>query len=132
MTSEILIEIGRVVLITSENKLAVILDIINQNRVIISGPTTGVCRQVINTSKLRLTKFRISTVLRNQRESKLAKKIEEFKLVERFNETNLGKVITNASIRKNLGDFDRFKVFLLKKKMNNKIRTIVNKKRKVK
>lgn len=133
MNSEILVQVGRVVMITAgkdANKLAVILDILNQNNVLISNPTSGVERQLIHTNKIRLTKFRISSVLRNQRESKLSKKIQEYKLVEKFGETKLGKVVKQSSIRKNLSDFDRFKVMVLKRQMNMKIREHINKNKK--
>lgn len=133
MSSEILVQVGRVVLITSGNdvnKLAVIIDILNQNNVLISNPLAGVSRQLIHTNKIRLTKFRVSTVLRNQRESKLAKKIEEYKLSEKFAETQLGKTIKKTELRKNLTDLDRFKVMVLKRQMNSKIRAHINKNKK--
>lgn len=133
MNSEILVQIGRVVMITAgkdANKLAVVLDILNQNNVLISNPTSGVERQLIHTNKIRLTKFRITSVLRNQREAKLSKKIQEYKLVEKFGETKLGKVVKQSAIRKNLSDFDRFKVMVLKRQMNMKIREHINKNKK--
>lgn len=45
------------------------------------------------------------------------KVVDEAKVNESFAKTPLGKKLHKASIRKNLTDFDRFKVMLLKKKV---------------
>lgn len=52
------VEPGRVVLVTYGpfiNKLAVIVEIINTNRVLIDGPTTGVKRHELSLRRVKLT-----------------------------------------------------------------------------
>eukprot|EP00828_Plagiopyla_frontata_P000530 TRINITY_DN0_c187_g3_i1.p3 TRINITY_DN0_c187_g3~~TRINITY_DN0_c187_g3_i1.p3 ORF type:complete len:107 (+),score=16.36 TRINITY_DN0_c187_g3_i1:2-322(+) len=80
MTFTKFVEIGRVVLVNYGSyvgKTAVILDIINDKRVIISGPTTGVPKQDIPIRRLSLTNFKINDVLRGQRSGLLKKKNRE-------------------------------------------------------
>ena len=51
-------EVGRVVMINygaDYGKLAVMVDILDQNRCLIDGPTTGVTRQLINFKRIALT-----------------------------------------------------------------------------
>lgn len=57
------VETGRVVLINTgalSGKLAVIVEIINVNRVLIEGPTTGVRRQEISLRRVYLTDLTIN------------------------------------------------------------------------
>ena len=64
------VQIGRVVRINyghDEGKLATIVDIVNDKRALIDGPTSGVARQVIPIRRLTLTQFHIKEVLRGQR-----------------------------------------------------------------
>jgi len=81
MSSEILVNLGRVVYINfgqEAGKLAVVVDIIDGKRVIVDGPTTGVAKQVINTKRISLTRFRIPNLDKGvkQSELKLIKKKE--------------------------------------------------------
>merc|ERR1711939_1021997 len=108
-----LIEVGRVVTLRSgpfEGKLATIVEIIDAGRILIDGPSTkegaAVPRQAIHTSTVSLTPWVIpnlpeaagtGAVKKLWAESSWAKKREQF---ER---------------RKNLTDFERFKVMRLKK-----------------
>lgn len=48
-------------------KLATIVDIVNDKRVLVDGPDSGVARQVIPLRRLVLTRFHIKEVLRSQR-----------------------------------------------------------------
>jgi large subunit ribosomal protein L14e len=64
------VQIGRVVRIVygkDEGKLATIVDILNDKRVLIDGPTSGVARQIIPIRRLSLTSFHLKDVLRGQR-----------------------------------------------------------------
>ena len=57
------VEVGRAVLINygdDHGKLAIIVDILDQNRVLIDGPTTGVPRQVYPLKRLSLTDQKIN------------------------------------------------------------------------
>lgn len=83
MNQEILMEIGRVVYINygpHVGKLAVVLELMNKNRVIISGPGLGVPRSVITIRRIELTKFKIPNVQYGVKEGDLKKAIDSFKL----------------------------------------------------
>ena len=57
------VEPGRVVLINygqSHGKLAVIADIIDENRVLLDGPHTGIAREVYPLKRVSLTDFKVS------------------------------------------------------------------------
>jgi len=80
--------------------------------------------------RLELTKFRVGNFVKNDKRSDLKKKIEEFDLLNRFNNCGIGKRIVKQQKRANLTDFDRFKVLILKRKLAKSVRTYVNKNRK--
>ena len=57
-----MIEAGRVVFINygeNSGKLAVIADILDTNRVLLDGPTTGVAREVYPIKRISLTGFKV-------------------------------------------------------------------------
>lgn len=59
------VEVGRIVLInfgSLSGKLAVIVEIISTNRVLIEGPTTGVKRHEISLRRVSLTDVKINLV----------------------------------------------------------------------
>ena len=131
--SEILVSLGRVVYINFgefSGKLATIVDIVDGNRVIVNGPTTGVEKQVINVKRIALTRFRIPNVTKGLKQTQLIEKIKEYKLQEKFANSGLGKKIQKQTRRAALTDFERFKVKTLKKELGKKLRTHINKNRK--
>jgi len=122
MTSQFtrFVEIGRVVLInygTFEGKLAVIIDVIDQNRALVSGPEklTGVPRHSISFKRISLTDIKIS-VPRGVRQKGLIKCFTEQKVQEQWDKTAWAKKRAARVKRANLTDFDRFKVMIAKKK----------------
>merc|ERR1719456_1965483 len=98
------VEIGRVVYVTRgayRGKLVVIIDVLDQNRALVEGPTTGVPRTLLNFKSGLLTKFVVKVapgVIAQFAETKWAKKIAARKAL-------------NAS-----NDFDRFRAHLAKEK----------------
>ena len=57
------VEIGRVAYVAfgpDQGKLIAIVDVIDQNRVLVDGPCSGVARKAMNLKMLHLTKFVIS------------------------------------------------------------------------
>ncbi|EAS05411.3 60S ribosomal protein L14 (macronuclear) [Tetrahymena thermophila SB210] len=112
------VQVGRVVYINygaDKGKLAVIVNIINQNRILIDGE--HIVRQVIPIRRVHLTKFQIDNVELNQRTVLLKKKIAKFDLTKKYAETSFAKKQAIKTKRANLGDFDRFRVMVLKKKL---------------
>jgi len=74
MQKEILLSLGRVVYINfgpSAGKIAVVVDIVNGSRVIIDGPGLGVERQMISNKRLTLTRFRLSGVVKSEKQTAL-------------------------------------------------------------
>jgi large subunit ribosomal protein L14e len=96
--------------------LAVIVEIIDQNRVLVDGPTTGVARQAIRLCHVDLTQFRVKT-RRGARQGTLKKHIAKKDFLPAWKATSQAKAIAAADQRANLNDFERFKLRLLKKKL---------------
>lgn len=74
MDQEILMEIGRVVFINfgpHAGKLGVVTELVNKNRVIVSGPGLGVPRTIISIKRLELTKFKFQNVKFGTKEGEL-------------------------------------------------------------
>ncbi|KAG0769474.1 hypothetical protein G6F62_002268 [Rhizopus arrhizus] len=113
------VEVGRVVLINhgaDAGKLAVIIDIIDHNRALIDGPTTGVARQAFPYRRLVLTPIVLKKLPRSVGQSALKKALEKSDVVAAWNKTAWAKKIEQRKIRTSLSDFDRFKLNKLKNK----------------
>ncbi|KAG0750457.1 hypothetical protein G6F57_004439 [Rhizopus arrhizus] len=113
------VEVGRVVLINhgaDAGKLAVIVDIIDHNRALIDGPTTGVARQAFPYRRLVLTPIVLKKLPRSIGQSALKKALEKSDVVAAWNKTAWAKKIEQRKIRTSLSDFDRFKLNKLKNK----------------
>jgi len=123
------VEIGRIVLINygpDEGKIAVIVDVIDQNRAYIDGPLTGVLRQAINFKRLTLTKLKIPIVVHSRRQT-IIKAWKEAKIKENWAKSSLARRLSQRKHRANMTDFDRFKAMLAKKHRNSTINQEVNK-----
>lgn len=113
------VEVGRVVLINygaDINKIATIVEIVDHNRVVIDGPCTGVKRQVISIRRVNLTKLTVA-VPRGARTAAVKKAWEASGVDAKWTSTGTAKKIAQRSIRRNLTDFDRFKVMVAQKKV---------------
>ncbi|KAI8371187.1 ribosomal protein L14-domain-containing protein [Choanephora cucurbitarum] len=111
------VEVGRVVLINygaDAGKLAVIVDIIDHNRALIDGPTTGVVRQAFAYKRLVLTPLVLKNLPRNIGKAALVKALEKNETIAAWNKTAWAKKIEQRKVRANLNDFDRFKLAKLK------------------
>ena len=134
MNNEMLLELGRVVYINYgplAGRPAVVVDIVNGSKVVIDGPSLDVDRQVISTRRLELTRFKLGSFAKTDKRSQLQKKIEDFGLKKRFYSMGVGKRIAKQKKRAALGDFDRFKVMVLRRQLAKTMRTHVNKNRKM-
>ncbi|CAG8540721.1 7834_t:CDS:2 [Acaulospora morrowiae] len=130
-----LVEVGRVVFINHgeyEGKLAVIVDIIDHNRVIkfsiflcnnyrqktqalIDGPTTGVPRHSHAFRRLTLTDLVVKGFPRGGRSAVVKKYFEAEKILEKWNKTSWAKKLESRKKRAALTDFERFQLLKLKK-----------------
>ncbi len=94
-------------------KLACILEVIDLNRVLIQGP--AVPRQPYTVRRASLTPFKIA-MPRGARAKIFTKVWTESGVEAKFAETEVAKKLARVELRKNLTDFDRFKVMLAQKK----------------
>ncbi|KAM3143472.1 hypothetical protein pb186bvf_004533 [Paramecium bursaria] len=113
------VEVGRVVKVNygpDEGKLAVVVEILNDKRVLIDGPTTGVKRQLIPIRRLTLTKFAVKSVLRGSRSSFIKTQLTKFALTDKYAKLGAATKQIKKEKRAQLSDFDRFKVTILRKR----------------
>ena len=128
--TDMLMQVGRVVYLNfgpCSGKLAVVVDLVDENRILVDGPTTGVDRQVVPAKRLTLTKFRIKSVLRNQHQKTLVKNITAFDLEKKWATTAMAKKLDQRQKRANLTDFQRFQALVLRRQLSKTLRTWVNK-----
>lgn len=131
---DLLVQVGRVCLINygeDAGKLCTVLDIVDQNRALVDGPSelTGVHRQTINFRRLALTPLAL-TIPRSARPSTLARVMKEDRTVEKFAASNWGRKLLAQRIKRTLNDFDRFKRTCERKKRGKLIKEEVAKLRK--
>ncbi|KAF3008862.1 hypothetical protein E8E13_010985 [Curvularia kusanoi] len=115
-----LVEVGRVVLFNEgvyEGRLATVVEIIDHKRVLVDGPTkeAPVPRQEVALAKLSLTPIVIPKLPRATGVGHVAKKWEEHKVQQKFDESAWAKKRAALQKRRQLNDFERFKVMKLRK-----------------
>ncbi|XP_015121423.1 60S ribosomal protein L14 [Diachasma alloeum] len=124
MPFERFVESGRVAYISEgpyQGKLAAIVDIIDQNRVLIDGPASGIPRGQIRLSQLHLTKFCIKFPYTGS--TRVVRKAwEKAQLDEKWSQTMWARKVEAKKKRAELSDFDRFKLRKARQ-VRNKLRT---------
>merc|ERR1711907_834128 len=106
------VEVGRVVLINrgpDAGKLAVIVDVIDPNRVLVDGPSSGVARKPVNFKSLSLTDFKIDIRV-GQKTGRIAKAYNEADINGKWEATAWAKKLAQRKKRASLTDFERFVV----------------------
>ncbi|KAF8491646.1 60S ribosomal protein L14 [Gautieria morchelliformis] len=119
------VEVGRVVLLKSgpcEGKVAVIVEIIDHRRAVIDGPTTGVPRQSFPYRHLTLTPFSVKTLPRGSRTGIVRKYVEKEGVIEKWNKSAWAQKLETTHRRRNINDFGRFSVQLMKKNRRDRVR----------
>jgi len=122
------VEVGRVVLLKSGphgGHIAVIVEIIDHNRAIIDGPTTGVPRQAFPYRHLTLTPLTVPKLPRNAGSGTVKKYVEKTGVVDKWESTAWAKKRAAAEKRRTLSDFERFQVMLHKKSRRDKVRKVL-------
>ncbi|RMZ79955.1 hypothetical protein DV738_g3008, partial [Chaetothyriales sp. CBS 135597] len=124
-----LVEVGRIVHIRSgpsEGKLAAIVEIISQSRVLVDGPSGNeksvVPRQAIHLNEISLTPFVIPKVPKAVGSGALKKLWEKNEVDQKWAESSWAKKREQQDRRRNLTDFERFKVMRLKKQAAFEVR----------
>lgn len=97
-------------------KCAVIVDIVDQSRALIDGPTTGVKRQVLNFRRMQLTDI-VVKIPRAVGTTALKRHLEKEELNQKFEKTPWAKKQAIRAKRAAMNDFDRFKYMLAKKEV---------------
>mmetsp|Transcript_19140 Transcript_19140/g.44594 ORF Transcript_19140/g.44594 Transcript_19140/m.44594 type:complete len:135 (-) Transcript_19140:60-464(-) len=127
------VQIGRVVLINfgpEEGKLAVIVDVVDQNRVVISGPSDdaskNVPRQVMNVRRIALTDL-VVKVSRGAREKKVKAEWAAADVSGKWAASSWGKKLAAQAAAKETNDLGRFKAMLAKKAASKKVRAALGK-----
>ena len=118
------VQLGRVVLVNygeEEGKLATIVDVIDNNRVLVDGPApiTGVKRQAINLKRCQLTDIVIPAKL-NASQKALVSLWKSEGVDEKWKGTTQFKKRNNRALRAAATDFDRFQVTLAKQERSKK------------
>lgn len=119
------VQVGRVAFIAvgeNRGKLCVIIDIIDQTRVLVDGPLSGVKRQAMRLRLLHLTDFVIK-IPHSAREKTVKKAWMDTKIDERWQKTVWCQKLEAKKRKAAMTDFDRFKLMVAKKRRNN----IINK-----
>ncbi|KCV72495.1 hypothetical protein, variant [Fonticula alba] len=109
------VEIGRIVLINygvDAGKIAAIVNVVDQNRALIDGPS--IKRQVVNFKRITLTNI-VAKVGINSSTPAVIAAFEKAEVAKKWAETAAAKKAAKKATRANLSDFDRFKVMVAKK-----------------
>lgn len=106
------VEYGRIVLIDN-SKLATIVEIIDQKRVLIDGPSIN--RQAISLNKVVLTPLVLEKLPRGARTATVNKKWAAADIDSKWAATSWAKKLAVRQRRANLTDFERFQVMVLRK-----------------
>ena len=113
------VEVGRLAVINFGelvDKLCVIVDIVDDKRVLIDVIETEAPRQTIPIQRLKLTDF-VAQIERAAAPEAVAAAAKE--LVAKFNETKWGKKLAADHAKAQLNDFQRFKYDQLKAKRDS-------------
>ncbi|PWZ00862.1 putative RPL14B-ribosomal protein [Testicularia cyperi] len=124
------VEVGRVVLVEegpSAGKLAVVVEVIDHNRAIIDGPTTGVPRQPFAYKNLTLTKLTVPGLPRSAGTPAVKKFFDKAEILDKWTQSGWAKKRAAIKARRETSDFDRFNIMLLKKQRRNVLSPAVKK-----
>jgi large subunit ribosomal protein L14e len=125
-----LVQVGRIVMLNDQHedagKLAAIVEIIDHKRVLVEGPSSEasqvVLRKPVQLSKCLLSKLVIANLPRGSRHATVKKFWEKEEIDAKRKESHWYKRRTQVQARKNLTDFERFKVMRLQKQRTFEVR----------
>jgi len=126
------VEVGRVCLINDgrwAGKVAPIVEIIDHNRAILDSPATGVPRGPFAYRHLTLTSI-VMKLPRGARTGTIRKKMVDQKVVEKWEGSSWCKRRQALQARRELSDFGRFEVMILKKRRRDAARKTLSKEKK--
>ena len=98
-----------------------IVDVLDECRVLVDGPTTGLSRAVYPVKRLSLTDIKID-ILRGAKTGTVRKAVEKSDVQGKWDKSSWGKKIASHKTRANLTDFERFSVMIHRKRRSYAIR----------
>ena len=121
------VEVGRVVVLNRgafTGKLAVVVEILDHNRVLVDGPQamTGVARHVASVGHMTLTDIVVPKVTRGMTHAKLCVRFNQEGVLRKFGKSALGLRQKRVELRKGMTDFDTFRVKAAMKKLDGAAR----------
>lgn len=122
------IQPGRVAYVnfgTDYGKVCIIVDFLDQNRVLVDGPTTGFPRVVYPTKRLTLTSLKID-ILKGARTGTVKAAADKYGLDAKWKDSAIAKKMTFKAKRASMNDFERFKVMVNRKNKSFKIRQLAH------
>merc|ERR1719506_2648383 len=120
------VEIGRLVYINGgafKGKVAVIVDVVDQNRALVSLPATGVTRHACNFKNMSLTGIVVDRVAPSCGDGPLTKAVEKSGALAAWAATAWAKKLGQRATRAGLNDFQRFQVKSHKQKRARIVRS---------
>ena len=123
------VEIGRVALINygpNTGKLCTIVDVVDQSRVLVDGPTklTGIRRQIVPLKRIALTDLKVKIGL-NARQKSLEKAWAAGDILNKWNNTAWAKKLAAKKVRAASNDFTRYKLAAAKRKRNAAVKAML-------
>merc|ERR1711890_58297 len=110
-------------------KIAAIVDVLDQNRVLLDGPCTGVTRQAYRIKNLHLTTL-VTKFPFSARTKVVRAAWEKDDISKKWEESSWAKRMEMKAKRKGLTDFDRFKLMKAKSARNKILAKAVSIKKK--
>ncbi|KAA0148868.1 hypothetical protein FNF29_06342 [Cafeteria roenbergensis] len=127
------VQVGRVVLVNygpDEGKLAVIVDVVDQSRVMIDGPSddasAAVRRQVINLRRVSLTDFALK-LARGARAKTVKAAWAKEDVSAKWAASSWGQKLAAQAAKRAMSDKDRFVAMLARKAAAKKVRAALGK-----
>jgi large subunit ribosomal protein L14e len=120
MPYERLVQVGRVAYVAfgpEKGKLCCIINVIDQTRVLVDGPSSHVRRQPLNIKSLHLTKF-VLKLLPGARSKTVKTLWDKNNINEKWQESRWNKKLQAKHLRSQTTDFDRFKLLHAKQAYN--------------
>jgi len=126
------VEIGRIAVLNdgpNAGKIAAIVNVIDQNRVLVDGPTSGVLRQEFPIKRMQLTPISVKFPF-NAPTRIVRKELEANKVNEKWEQSTWNKRMVVKAKRAGLTDLDRFKLRKAKAARNKILAKALNSKKK--
>ena len=100
--------------------MAIVVNVIDHNRVLVDG--VSVPRMVLPTKWIILTDIKVHGAMPGMKHRKLMELAQKHHIFERYEKSAMGKKFAQLALRRNMTDFDRFQVAVIKGQLEHKAR----------